>query len=86
MEYLPLTAEKQAEGIETSILIVVLTSLHRKRVEQRCLDQPEAAEVEVVADAAHKVVDGRMVHAVGIDHRSVRVAGHAEHTVEGPLP
>ena len=93
MEQLPLAAQEQAQGVESSILVVVLTGLHRKSMEQRSLHQQHRAEVEVVANAALEVVDGgvslqfavfqRVV--VGIDHRGIRVAGHAEHTVERTL-
>ena len=93
MEDAALTAQEEAEGVETCILVVALTGLHGEGVEQGCLDEPEAAEVEVVADTACLVVDDGMgrslavydVVVVGIDHGGIGVGGDAEHTVEGSL-
>ena len=93
MEDLPLTAQKESEGIETSVLIIALASLCRKLVEQGGLDESEASEVEIVANAAQMVVDDWVVLAhtidhvvmVGIDHRSIRVGSHTKHALEGTL-
>ena len=97
MEQLTLTTQKQAQGIESGKLIIVLTRLHGEGMQQRGLKQPQAAEIEVIADAASEIVDHGMFliddlavdlflgDIVRIDHRRVRVAGHTEHTVERPL-
>ena len=80
-----LAAQEEAQGIEARILIVVFARLHGEGMEQRGLDEQQRAEIEVVADAAWKIVDGRMVFTVGIDHCGIRVTSHTEHTAQGLL-
>ena len=97
MEEQPFTTQKQTQGIKSGILIIVLASLHRKGVQQRGLKQPQATEIEIVADAAREIVDHWMFLSNGpaidlffrdvirIHHRSIRVAGHTKHSVERSL-
>ena len=66
MEDLTVAAQEEAQGIETCMLIIAFTCLGGKNVEQRGLDEPYAAEVEVVADAAQMVVYDRMILAISL--------------------
>ena len=86
-----LTTQEEAQGIETSVVVIVLASLHGKGVEQGGLDEPQTTEVEVVANAAYLVIDHRVslalalhhVVMIGIDHGCIRVGGHAQQALEG---
>ena len=84
MQQLSLTAQEQAQGVEAGILIVGSVGLGES-LQQLRLDEPQRAEVEVVADGAELVVDGGMTPAVGIDKGGSRVDGHAEHTLQCTL-
>ena len=93
MEQLAVATQAKSQGIEASVMVIILTSLHGKGMQQRRLHQQQRAEIEVVADAALLVVDDGVWDAfavdevvmVGIHHRGVRVRSHAEDTFQGSL-
>ena len=93
MEQLSLPAQEKPQGIESCILVVMFPSLHRKGMEQRGLHEQDGAKVEVVADTAREVVDGRMAHqlsllqgvVIGIDHGRIRIAGSPKQPVQRML-
>ena len=67
----------------------------RSPLEQKVgAQQHKGAEVEVVAQAARLIVDGRMAHhlaalfavAVAVEHGSTRVGSHAHHALYGEMP
>ena len=93
MEQLTVATQKEAQGIEPGVAIIVLTSLHGEGVEQRRLDQPQRTEIEIVAYTALLIVDDGVILSlgfgdvvvVGIDHGGIRVRGNAQHAVEGSV-
>ena len=85
VEYLSLATQEQAKGIESGILIVVFSCLHRKGMQQRCLHQPETSEIKVVADASWEIVDYGVSCTVGIYHCGIGITCHTEHSHQGPL-
>ena len=94
MEYLALSAQIQAQVVESGILIIHTVGL-RHIVEQRLrLDEPQAAEVEVVAEASCLIVDGGMLRqgaflqgvVVAVDHHRSRVVGSAQKAFQGIEP
>ena len=85
VEQLALTAQEQAQGIEPGKLVVVLAGLHGKGVEQTGAHQQQRTEVEIVANGAQLVVNGRMALPVGIDHSGTGVAGSTQHTPQRTL-
>ena len=93
VEYLSVTAQEQSQGIESGVVIVVLASLHGKRVEQRCLHQPQRSEVEVIADTTYLIINHRVILAlatddvvmIGIHHRRIAIRCHTENALQGAL-
>ena len=91
VEDLSVAAQEEAEGIEARMMIIGLTCLHGKGVEQGRLDEPKRSEIEVIANTTNLIVDDGMVLAlafgdvvmVGIDHGSIGIGGHTEGALQG---
>jgi len=85
-----LTAQEEAQVVESGILIVALTVAGGIFVQQRGAQQPQAAEVEVVAQRTFLIVYHGMqlalalLHriAVAIHHRSTFVGGHEHQALQ----
>ena len=85
-----LAAQEQAQVIESGILIVAFTVRCSILVKQRCAQQQQRAEIEVITKRTILIVDDRMRYAlpllhrvtVTVDHGSLHVIGHEEHAVQ----
>ena len=86
-----LATQEEAQVVESGILIVALTIAGGIFVQQRGAQQPQAAEVEVVAQRTFLIVYHGMqlalalLHriAVAIHHRSTFVGGHEHQSLQG---
>ena len=90
MEDAAFTAQEQAQGINSGILVGMLVALHGKAVQQAGFYQDERAQIEIVADTTYLIVDNRVglqlainqVVVVGVDHGSIRIGCDTQHAVE----
>ena len=91
MEYAAFAAQEEAQGIKAGILIVAFAVAGGIFVQQRRAQQPDAAEVEIVAQGAFLVVDDGMRLAlaalngiaVAINHGGTRAVGHGYEAFQG---
>ena len=84
MEQLALPTQVETQIVESAEAPVGV-SLLGPVAQQLGPDEPQAAEVEVVAHGPQLVIDGGVALAVGIDHGGPAVVSHERHTLQGSL-